>query len=237
MSRGPTAAPWSGCPHPDGTASLIKGLGDPQVARIWLLQALTGRRASEIPMLDHDPVQPIPGAECPTESDYPEAFMAKLRYQQTKVDGVTPTLLVERAVVNVITEQHRWPPAPPLRQLQPVAAKLDKLHGLADAAGNPLRFSQTHHLRHTRATELLNEGVPIHVVQCYLGQKSPEMTLRDAATLAAIRANTGCLARTSQRPVNRGASRSRILWGQRHRLPERSRGDSGLRQHRTVDEQ
>jgi len=64
-------------------------------------------------------------------------------------------------------------------------AKLDALHGLTDAAGNPLRFSQTHRLRHTRATELLNDGVPIHVVQRYLGHKSPEMTLRYAATLAA----------------------------------------------------
>jgi integrase len=43
-----------------------------------------------------------------------------------------------------------------------------------------LRFSQTHRLRHTRATELLNDGVPIHVVQRYLGHKSPEMTMRYA---------------------------------------------------------
>lgn len=50
-----------GLTHPDGSASLIKGLGDPQAARIWLLQALTGRRASEILMLDHRPLQPIPG--------------------------------------------------------------------------------------------------------------------------------------------------------------------------------
>uniref|UniRef100_UPI001591008B tyrosine-type recombinase/integrase n=1 Tax=Mycobacterium sp. D16R24 TaxID=1855656 RepID=UPI001591008B len=53
------------------------------------------------------------------------------------------------------------------------------------SAGNPLRFSQTHRLRHTRATELLNDGVPFHVVQRYLGHKSPEMTARYAATLAA----------------------------------------------------
>lgn len=45
--------------HPDGTVSVIKGLGDPQAARIWLLQALTGRRASEILMLDYQPLQPI----------------------------------------------------------------------------------------------------------------------------------------------------------------------------------
>ena len=41
-----------------------------------------------------------------------------------------------------------------------VLGKLDKIHGLTDAAGNPLRFSQTHRLRHTRATELLNDGCP-----------------------------------------------------------------------------
>ncbi|GAB4911453.1 RNA-guided endonuclease InsQ/TnpB family protein [Mycobacterium avium] len=88
--------------HPDGKVSLIKGLGDPQAARVWLLQALTGRRASEILMLDYDPLQPIPGAERPTDSDDPDAFVAKLRYQQTKVDGVVPTILVEQAVVNVM---------------------------------------------------------------------------------------------------------------------------------------
>lgn len=194
--------------HPDGTLSIIKGLGDAQAARIWLLQALTGRRASEILMLDHEPLQPIPGAERPTDSDDPDAFVAKLRYQQTKVDGVLPTILVEQAVVNVITEQQRWLAATyphltpkylfigikqnlaggrprPYASYRQSLAKLDKLHGLTDTAGNPLRFSQTHRLRHTRATELLNDGVPIHVVQRYLGHKSPEMTLRYAATLAA----------------------------------------------------
>jgi hypothetical protein len=63
--------------------------------------------------------------------------------------------------------------------------KLDKLHGLTDSGGNPLQFSQTHRLPHTRATELLNDGVPIQVVQRYLGHALPEMTLRYAATLAA----------------------------------------------------
>lgn len=194
--------------HPDGTASLVKGLGDPQAARIWLLQALTGRRASEILMLDHNPLQAIPGAERPADSDDPDTFVAKLRYQQTKVDGVAPTILVEQAVVNVIREQQRWladthPDLSPKylfigvkqslagRFYRPYGtyraslSKLDDLHGLTDAAGNPLRFTQTHRLRHTRATELLNDGVPIHVVQRYLGHKSPEMTMRYAATLAA----------------------------------------------------
>jgi hypothetical protein len=36
--------------HVDGRLSVVAGLGDPQAARAWLLQALTGRRASEIEM-------------------------------------------------------------------------------------------------------------------------------------------------------------------------------------------
>lgn len=158
-------------------------------------------------MLDHQPLQAIPGTDRPTNGDS-SVFVAKLRYQQTKVDGVDPTILVEQAVVNVITEQQRWVAASypglvskylfvgirqqhngqrhrPYSSYRASLTKLDELHGLTDAAGNPLRFSQTHRLRHTRATELLNDGVPIHVVQRYLGHKSPEMTMRYAATLSA----------------------------------------------------
>ena len=42
-------------------------------------------------------------------------------------------------------------------------------------------------IRHKRSTPFtsFNDGVPVHVVQRYLGHKSPEMTLRYAATLAA----------------------------------------------------
>lgn len=195
--------------HPDGTLSVVAGLGDPQAARVWLLQALTGRRASEILMLDHDPLQAIPGLDRPTNTEADSgAFVARLRYQQTKVDGVIPTILVEQTVVDIITEQQQWLKAkyPGLqprylflglknqhRGLRPrpytsyrvMLQKLDTLHTLVDSAGRPLRFTQTHRLRHTRATELLNDGVPFHVVQRYLGHKSPEMTARYAATLAA----------------------------------------------------
>lgn len=194
--------------HPDGTISDVCGLGDPSAARVWLLQALTGRRASEILMLDYHPLQAIPGADRPTDGADPSVFVAKLRYQQTKVDGVDPTILVEQAVVNIIAEQQQWMTATypglvskylfvgrrhqhngqrhrPYTTYRDTLGKLDNIHGLTDAAGNPLRFSQTHRLRHTRATELLNDGVPIHVVQRYLGHKSPEMTMRYAATLSA----------------------------------------------------
>jgi integrase len=186
----------------DGTITIAAGLGDPQAARIWLLQALTGRRASEILMLDHDPLQAIPGQDRPPSTD-PDAFVARLRYQQTKVDNVIPTILVEQAIVDIITEQQTWLKTK-YPELQPrylflgvknqhlgqqprsyttyrsVLATLDSCHDLTDSAGRPLRFTQTHRLRHTRATELLNDGVPFHVVQRYLGHKSPEMTARYA---------------------------------------------------------
>lgn len=194
---------------PDGNLSVVAGLGDPQGARIWLLQALTGRRASEILMLDYDPLEAIPGQDRPagTEPDT-GAFVARLRYQQTKVDGIVPTILVEQAIVDIIAEQQQWLKSK-YPDLQPkylflglknqhrgqrprsyttyraMLDKLDRCHTLTDSAGHPLRFTQTHRLRHTRATELLNDGVPFHVVQRYLGHKSPEMTARYAATLAA----------------------------------------------------
>lgn len=93
--------------HPDGQISVMAGLGDPQAARAWLLQAMTGRRASEILMLDHDPLQAIPGASAPSGPDT-GIFVARLRYQQTKVAGVDPTILVEQQIVDVIHEQQRW---------------------------------------------------------------------------------------------------------------------------------
>lgn len=193
--------------NPDGTISVVAGLGDPQGARVWLLQALTGRRASEILMLDYDPLEAIPGLERPTDTDG-GAFVARLRYQQTKVDGVIPTILVEQAIVDIIAKQQKWLKAKypalhprylflglknqhrgerprPYTTYRAMLTKLDKMHNLVDSAGRPLRFTQTHRLRHTRATELLNDGVPFHVVQRYLGHKSPEMTARYAATLAA----------------------------------------------------
>lgn len=194
--------------HPDESISVIAGLGDPQAARAWLLQAMTGRRASEILMLDHKPLTAIPGMDRPATADPSGAFVARLRYQQTKVDGVDPTILVEQPVVDVICEQQRWlatqypgitskylfvgmvhqhqgqRPRPYTSYLNALK-KLDTIHNLVDSQSNPLRFSQTHRLRHTRATELLNDGVPFHVVQRYLGHKSPEMTARYAATLAA----------------------------------------------------
>lgn len=191
---------------PAGEEITARGLGDPQAARAWLLQALTGRRVSEILMLDHDPLTSIPGVD-PDTAD-PGSFVARLRYQQTKIDGADPTILVDTSVVTIISDQQEWArshvdtgtapdylflnPRRNHRGLRPrsyasqqaALKRLTTATGLLDNAGQPLSFTRTHRLRHTRATELLNAGVPIHVVQRYLGHKSPEMTMHYAATLA-----------------------------------------------------
>jgi integrase len=189
----------------------ISGRGDPQAMRAFLLEVLTGRRINEILLMEPEPLSPLPGLDAGAEHD-PEAFVARLRYRQTKIDGAPDTILVEHEVVNIITEQRRWleehlaamnpGSLPEPRYLfvawqsnrkgaQPYSAHTlrERLLGLAtelqirDQQGRLVDFQRTHRMRHTRATELLNRGAPIHVVQRYLGHLSPEMTMRYADTL------------------------------------------------------
>jgi integrase/recombinase XerD len=51
--------------------------------------------------------------------------------------------------------------------------------GITDSNGNPWHF-ESHQFRHTLGTTLINSNVPLHIIQRYLGHKSPEMTLRYA---------------------------------------------------------
>ncbi len=57
---------------------------------------------------------------------------------------------------------------------------------IRDAQCRLVDYQRTHRFRHSRATELLNAGVPLPVVQRYLGHVSPEMTMHYAATLAKV---------------------------------------------------
>ncbi len=66
------------------------------------------------------------------------------------------------------------------RALTKLARRLD----IRDSAGRLIDFQRTHRFRHTKATSLLNAGVPIHVVQRYPGHLSPAMTMHYAQTLA-----------------------------------------------------
>ena len=195
----------------DGERREAQGRGDPQAMRAFLLEVLTGRRINEILLIDPEPLSPLPGIDASAEHD-PDAFVARLRYRQTKIGGAPDTILVEREVVNIIGEQQRWlnghlaamnPASPPEPRYLFVAWQSNRkgarpysantlrglLRGLArelqirDQQGRLVDFQRTHRMRHTRATELLNGGVPIHVVQRYLGHLSPEMTMRYADTL------------------------------------------------------
>jgi integrase len=192
----------------DGQQAEMAGLGHPAMMRAWLIQALTGRRAAELLLMDFEPLTDIPGVD---PASVPEGGMvARLRYQQTKIDGAPTTILVGADVVQIVREQQAWVrerwnlgPQESVRYLFPkllgnrrgsrawvtshydgTLRKLSDMLGLRDASGRPLSYSHSHRLRHTKATTLLNAGAPVHVVQRYLGHRSPEMSMRYAATLA-----------------------------------------------------
>ncbi|NQD89749.1 tyrosine-type recombinase/integrase [Paenarthrobacter sp. CM16] len=184
------------------------GLGDPQAMRILLLLLSTGRRASEICMIDVNPLIPVPGAE-----DTGSERIAKLRYQQTKIDGAPETIFIDSEAVEIVAEQQRWlrdhlernqimGPLPQylfirnhnnLHGQRPYSShvfrtqlrKLVDLADIRDENDQPLKLARTHNFRHTKATNLLNAGVPLHVVQRYLGHTTPEMTMHYAQTLDA----------------------------------------------------
>ena len=144
----------------------------------------------------------------------PDAVVAKLRFQQTKIEGAPNTIFVDSEVVAIIRAQQQWvhdhvpallrdPDAPPPRYLflashpqplrppllpqdhaHPRLKQLGELADIRDSQGRRPPLSHVHRFRHTRATSLINAGVPVHVVQRYLGHLSAEMTMRYAHTLA-----------------------------------------------------
>jgi len=192
-----------------GVPAAKGGLGDEQAMRILMLLARTGRRVSEICLLDRAPLLPLGPAGSARDS---AGFTARLRYQQTKIEGAPDTILVDEEIVAIIRAQQQWAdqflaasqspatspkylflaarnnrngdrPYSPSRlraMLAQLAARLD----VRDSTGAVVDFNRTHRFRHTKATSLLNAGVPLHVVQRYLGHLSPEMTMIYAKTLA-----------------------------------------------------
>jgi hypothetical protein len=186
------------------------GMGDQQAMRLLMLLVRTGRRVSELCLIDFDCLLPLQGLPERPDSD---ALVAKLRYQQTKIDGAPDTIFVDQEVVEIVRAQRAWahawtretlrdPAAAPPRylflstsrnhkaehpypkttlgqRLQALAERMD----IRDGEGRPVRVSKVHRFRHTRATSLLNAGVPVHVVQRYLGHVSPRMTMHYAKTV------------------------------------------------------
>ena len=179
------------------------GLGDEQAMRILLLVATTGRRLSEVLLLDRDPLLPLQGI---SRANGEEGFVAKLRYQQTKIQDAPDTILIDADTVAVIRAQQEWADREmaarglpglvprylfiakrmnrdahrpyPMQTLHGRLRKFVELADLRDDHGRQLEISRTHNFRHTRATGLINAGVPLPVVQRYFGHLSPTMTMR-----------------------------------------------------------
>jgi integrase len=189
------------------------GLGDEQAMRILMLLVRTGRRVSELLMLDFDCLLPITGLAAEHNDNDRDAVVAKLRFRQTKIDGAPDTIFVDQEVVSIIRAQQGWvhararsllrdQDAPPPRYLflaisrnnrarhsypkTTLAGRMRQLGELADirdSQGRRPPLSNVHRFRHTRATSLINANVPVHVVQRYLGHLSPRMTMHYSKTL------------------------------------------------------
>jgi hypothetical protein len=185
--------------------------------RITLLVALLGRRVSEICLLDPDPLEPLLPAASPGQVDpngnneLGQLPVAKLRYQQTKIDVAPNTILVHTEVVSIVREQQQWAArhfaehgapgvtpkylflAPVMNRngdrpysgstLRQVLSKLAARLEVRDGTGALVDFNRTHRFRHTVATNLLNGGTPLHVLQRYLGHLTPTMSMVYAETL------------------------------------------------------
>ena len=68
----------------DGTPRQVRGLGDEQAMRAFLLAIATGRRINEILMMDFAPLSPVPGLDT-SQAAGAGGPAARLRYQQTKI--------------------------------------------------------------------------------------------------------------------------------------------------------
>lgn len=190
------------------------GIGDIQAFHALMLLMRTGRRINEVLMMDFDPLEPFHRTTREkNESDGSEAFVARMRYQQTKIESTTPASIpVDAEIVSIIgaqqdfareflakagepgrtpkylflrTTNNRLGTSPyPAGTMHGRLGQLTEDLAIIDSAGQPVTISQTHRFRHTAATNLLNAGVPLHVVMRYFGHVSPDMTLHYAVTLA-----------------------------------------------------
>lgn len=188
------------------------GLGDLQAFHVLMLLLRTGRRANEVLMMDFDPLEPILRTSDEDDPDG-DGFVARMRYQQTKVESDTVrTIPVDEEIVTIIraqqkharemmaefgnpgltpkylflrTTRNRLGDKPyPMSSMHLRFGKLTNILNITDSTGRQVQVSKTHRFRHTAATNMINAGVPLHVVMRYFGHVSPDMTLHYAITSA-----------------------------------------------------
>lgn len=167
----------------------LEYLPEPVMRMVLVLQEC-GMRASELLHLKND---------CLLQDKSGDWF---LRYYQFKMKKEI-TIPISREIVRVIQEQQRYikenlkykfeyvfstnegggrkghfRPAPKPMSRNVFSRYLNKLaekYNICDASGNRWHF-QTHQFRHTVGTRMINNGVPHHIIQRYLGHESPNMT-------------------------------------------------------------
>lgn len=177
---------------PEGVLSQLNAHIDDlpeSVMRMTLVIMECGMRISELLHLKQD---------CLLQDKAGDWF---LRYYQFKMKKEI-TVPVSREIVLVIQEQRSYvqkhlgldyeylfcarnghvkpafaPIAKPMSQASYIKYlhKLAEKHSIQDDSGRQWHF-QTHQFRHTVGTRMINNGVPQHIIQRYLGHESPDMT-------------------------------------------------------------
>jgi integrase/recombinase XerD len=165
----------------------LEKLPEPYMRMILVIQE-TGMRVAELCLLQFN---------CLRQDNHGDWF---LNYHQFKMkkDHSVP---ISRELVAVIQEQQAfiaglfetdfeylfcsrnvrtWLQRPMgTRGFADIVNRFGKENNICDVSGQLWKF-QTHQFRHTVGTSMINRGVPIHIVQRYLGHETPEMTLRYA---------------------------------------------------------
>ncbi len=192
----------------------VAGLGQEQAYRMLLLQIKTGRRMSELALMDYDPLLPLlnppqPGDAETASGEQPAGGVAWLRYQQTKIDGSADRIVVDQECVDLVHAQQDWVRRFLTEHDSQVkhprylfVAPRQNRHGnrpyrpghyyealgqfvqaarIHDEHGEPLPLTRTHQFRHTVATNFANDGVPVHVLQRFLGHATPAMSMHYVA--------------------------------------------------------
>lgn len=201
-----TGAELLALPKADG------GLEDLSAFHALMLLIRTGRRINEVLLMDFHPLLPLVGQR-PVGDGQDEVMVARMSYRQTKAQSLQPaTIPVDAEVVAIIRAQQevsrrfadrmglagqdprylflrerenrncQHPYA--MASLHARLADLSERLGITDSQHRPVVISRTHRFRHTAATNLLNAGVPLHVVMRYFGHQSPDMTMHYAITLS-----------------------------------------------------
>ena len=159
----------------------------PYIMRMVLILEETGRRISEVCCLSWD---------CIKRDSQGDWFLIHYQHKMKKQDSIP----ISKELAAVIQEQQefvtsQWgqgfpylfPTPKPRGKGEPTShnnfnyalKKLAYEKNIRDKSGKIYQF-HSHQFRHTVGTRMINNGVPIHIVQRYLGHSSLEMTLRYA---------------------------------------------------------